>query len=90
MERWHQPMRNRVLPENSDLPGDQERQIGAFVDDYKNQRHHENLGNLTPVEVYHGHGAKILTADTPPFATSKPDRTINHTNEPEPPILKPL
>ncbi|MCP5086981.1 MAG: IS481 family transposase, partial [Rhodobacteraceae bacterium] len=42
IERWHQTMKNRVLLENYYLPGDLERQIGAFVDYYNNQRYHES------------------------------------------------
>ncbi len=60
IERWHQTMKNRVLLENYFLPGDLERQIGAFVEHYNNHRYHESLGNLTPADVYHGRGAKIL------------------------------
>ena len=59
-ERWHQTMKNRVLLENYFLPGDLERQIGAFVDHYNNRRYHESLANLTPADVYNGRGAKIL------------------------------
>ena len=53
-------MKNRVLLENYYLPGDLERQIGAFVEHYNNRRYHESLDNLTPADVYHGRGAKIL------------------------------
>lgn len=60
IERWHQTMKNRVLLENYFLPGDLERQIGAFVDHYNNRRYHESLANLTPADVYHGRSAKIL------------------------------
>ena len=60
IERWHQTMKNRVLLENYFLPGDLKRQIAAFVDHYNNRRYHESLGNLTPADVYHGRGAKIL------------------------------
>ena len=51
---------NRVLLENYYLPGNLERQIGAFVYHYNNHRYHESLGNLTSSDVYHGQGAKIL------------------------------
>ncbi len=60
IERWHQTMKNRVLLENHFMPGDLECQIGAFVDHYNNRRSHESLDNLTPVDVYHGRGAKVL------------------------------
>jgi transposase InsO family protein len=42
IERWHQTMKNRVQLENYYLPGDLERQIGAFVDYYNNERYHES------------------------------------------------
>jgi putative transposase len=61
IERWHQTMKNLVLLENYFLPGNLERQIEAFVDYYNNRRYHESLGNLTPADVYHGRGAKILS-----------------------------
>ena len=60
IERWHQTLKNRILLENYFLPGDLERQIGAFVEYYNNHRYHESLGNLTPADVYHGRGATIL------------------------------
>lgn len=59
IEGRHQTMKNRVLLENHFLPGDLERQIGAFVDHYNNRPYHESLGNLTPADVYHERGAKI-------------------------------
>jgi putative transposase len=51
IERWHQMMKNRVLLENYYLPGDLERQIGAFVDYYNNQRYHESFNNVTPASA---------------------------------------
>ena len=60
IERWHQTMKNRVLLENYFLPGDLERQISAFVEHYNNHRYHESRNNLTPADVYHDRGEKIL------------------------------
>ena len=60
IERWHQTMKNRVLLENYYLPGDLERQIGAFVEYYNNQRYHESLNNVTPADVYFGRDKAIL------------------------------
>ncbi len=60
IERWNQTMKNRVLLENYYLPGDLERQIGAFVDYYTNQRSHESLNNVTPADVYFGREKAIL------------------------------
>jgi len=60
IERWHQTMKNRVLLEHYYLPGDLERQIGAFVDYYNHRRYHESLKNVTPADVYFGRSEAIL------------------------------
>ena len=60
IERWHQTMKNRVLLENYYLPGDLERQIGAFVDYYNNERYHESLNNVTPADFYFGRDKAII------------------------------
>ena len=61
IERWHQTLKNRVLLEHYFLPGDLERQIGAFVDYYNTRRYHESLCNLTPADVYFGRAETILS-----------------------------
>jgi transposase InsO family protein len=60
IERWHQTLKNRILLENYFLPGDLERQIGAFVDHYNHNRYHEGLGNLTPADVYFGRDQAVI------------------------------
>jgi len=60
VERWHRTIKNRILLENNDLPGDLERQIEAFTDHYNNHRYHESPNNLARSDVYHGGGTKIL------------------------------
>ena len=60
IERWHQTIKNRVLLETYYLPGDLERQIGAFVDYDNNQRYHESLNNVTPADVDFGRDKPIL------------------------------
>jgi putative transposase len=61
IERWHQTLKNRILLDNYYLPGDLERQIGAFVEHYNNVRYHESINNLTPADVYFGRAEMILT-----------------------------
>jgi putative transposase len=60
IERWHQTLKNRILLENYFLPGDLERQIGAFVEHYNHHRYHESLGNLTPADVYFGRDQAVI------------------------------
>ncbi|MBL4810978.1 MAG: transposase family protein [Rhodobacteraceae bacterium] len=60
VERWHQTMKNRVLLENYYLPGDLERQIGAFIDYDNNERYHESLNNVTPADVSFGRNKAII------------------------------
>ena len=60
IERWHQTLKNRILLENYFLPGDLERQIGAFVEQYNHHRYHESLGNLTPADVYFGRDQAVI------------------------------
>lgn len=60
IERWHQTLKNRILLDNSYLPGDLEQRIAAFVTHYNHDRYHESLDNLTPADVYFGRGHAIL------------------------------
>ena len=60
IERWHQTLKNRILLDNYYLPGDLERQIGAFVERYNHVRYHESIENVTPADVYFGRAETIL------------------------------
>ena len=60
IERWHLSLKSRILLENYFLPGDLERAVADFVEHYNHRRYHESLDNLTPADVYFGHGAPIL------------------------------
>ena len=57
-ERWHQTLKNRILLENHYPPGDLERAVHRFVEQYNHVRDQESLRNLTPTDVYFGHGHK--------------------------------
>ncbi|MHC2584603.1 hypothetical protein ACVI1J_003215 [Bradyrhizobium diazoefficiens] len=52
--------KNRILLDNYYLPGDLERQVGAFVERYNHVRYHESIDNLTPADVYFGRAEAIL------------------------------
>ncbi len=60
IEHGHQTLKNGVLLENDDLPGDLEAQADAFVARYSRRRHHESLRNLTSAGVEFGRGQTIL------------------------------
>jgi putative transposase len=60
IERWHQTLKNRILLEHYDLPGDLKEQVGAFIEHYNHVRAHESLSNLTPADVYFGRGEAVL------------------------------
>jgi len=60
IERLHRSLKNQVLLENYYLPGDLKARIAEFVDYYNTERYHESLNNLTPADVYFGHGQSIL------------------------------
>ena len=60
IERWHRSMKNEILLENYDLPGQLESAIGRLVEYYNHQRYHESLNNLTPADVYNRRGTSIL------------------------------
>ena len=61
IERYHHPLKNRILLENHYLPGHLEARLTEFVDFYNTRRYHESLGNLTPADIYFGRGPTILT-----------------------------
>jgi hypothetical protein len=54
IERYHRSLKNRILLENSYLPGQLEARLAEFVEFYNNRRYHESLGNLTPADIYFG------------------------------------
>ncbi len=60
IERWHQTLKSRALPENYYFEGELEAAITAFIGHPNNRRYHESIGNLTPAEVYFGRGENIL------------------------------
>jgi len=61
IERYHRTMKNVVKLQNYYLPGELEVEIARFVDYYNNERVHESIDNLRPVDVFEGRGREILT-----------------------------
>jgi transposase InsO family protein len=60
IERYHRSMKNVVNLQNYFSPEELEREIARFVDYYNNQRYHESLDNLTPMDVYTGKAKEVL------------------------------
>jgi transposase InsO family protein len=60
IERYHRSMKAVIKLHNYYCPEELETAIEHFVDYYNNQRYHESLRNLKPVDVYLGRGDKIL------------------------------
>jgi|GEM_PF-1205336 integrase-like protein len=60
IERYHRSMKNRILLENYNLPGQLEHSIEELVEYYTNSRYHESPDNLMPADVYFGRGQAIL------------------------------
>ena len=61
IERYHGSMKNQILLENYHLPGELEAALSRCVGYYNYAGYHESLDNLTPADVYYGHGEKILS-----------------------------
>ena len=78
IERWHQTLQNRILPENYFFKEDLEAQIAAFVEHYNHRRYHESLDNLTPADVYFGHGQTILLERERIKRQTIKQRRLNH------------
>jgi putative transposase len=60
IERYHRSLKNVVKLDHYYSPGELERAIGRFVEDYNHRRYHESLHNVTPADVYGGRQATIL------------------------------
>lgn len=60
IERYHRSMKNIINLNHYYLPGELEKEIGEFVNYYNNERYHESLNNLKPVDVYNGKSFEIL------------------------------
>ena len=60
IERWLRTMKNQVLLNNYYLPGELQEHLQRFITYYNHERYHESLDNLTPADVFYGHGEKIL------------------------------
>jgi putative transposase len=61
IERYHRSMKNVIKLQNYYLPSELEYEIDQFVEYYNNERYHESLNNLTPVDVYFGRARQILS-----------------------------
>jgi hypothetical protein len=60
IERYHRSMKNVVKLQNYYSPEELEREIAQFVEYYNNERFHESLDNLTPMDVFTGKTKDVL------------------------------
>lgn len=61
IERYHRSMKNVVRLENYYFPGELEKAIAEWVEQYNNERYHESLENVTPADVFFGRWRQVLT-----------------------------
>ena len=74
IERWHQPLKNRILLENYYVDA-------AIIEHYNNHRYHESIGNLTPADVYFGRGEAILAERRRIKLKTIQKRRLNHQRQ---------
>lgn len=60
IERYHRSMKNVVNLQNYFSPEELEREVAQFVDYYNNQRYHESLDNLMPMDICIGRAKEVL------------------------------
>jgi transposase InsO family protein len=60
IERLNRTAKDRLGLISHPTPEHLQRAIAEFCDWYNNQRYHEAIGNLRPIEVYEGRAARIL------------------------------
>lgn len=60
IERFHRSMKNIINLNHYYLPGELEKEIEEFINFYNNDRYHEAINNLKPVDVYNGKSIEIL------------------------------
>lgn len=54
IERYHRSLKNVILLDNYYLPSHLEREIDRFINYYNNERYHEGINNMKPVDVFKG------------------------------------
>lgn len=60
IERYHRSMKRVIKLQHYFAPSEPEEAIGEWVEYYNEQRYHESLGNLRPIDVYLGRQDQIL------------------------------
>lgn len=60
IERYHRTLKNIIKLQNYYFPWQLSNEISQFIDYYNNERYHESLNNLRPVNVYLGNDELIL------------------------------
>lgn len=61
IERYHRTLKNIIKLQNYFFPWQLKNEIDQFIDYYNNDRYHESLNNLKPVDVYLGNDREIMS-----------------------------
>lgn len=59
IERWHQTMKNVIKLHYYESSEELEQALDEFINYYNNERYHESLDNMTPIDVYSGNDYEI-------------------------------
>ena len=81
IERYHRSMKNVINLQNYFFPGQLNKEIERFVKYYNNDRYHESLDNIKPVDVYYNqHKAVLRDRLSIKKRTMKKRRIINNAS----------
>jgi transposase InsO family protein len=61
IERYHRSMKSVILLDNYYFPSELESEISRFINYYNNERYHESINNLKPIDVFKGKSKEIIT-----------------------------
>lgn len=61
IERMHRSLKNIVKLENYYFPSELESKLDDFFNYYNNERYHESINNMRPIDVWNGNAIEVMT-----------------------------